>query len=115
MSEKPLSEHAPLTIGLVIAIVILILTMLGAIGTFAFGVWQSGRWVGEINKSLDSIMLDIKIVKNDQTELKLKWDNHESRILKIETAGSPQLQRMSEQMSSLQRTLDLHMARELKP
>lgn len=110
VQESRLSEKSNLTIGLIAAVVMLILTSMGAIGTFAFGVWQSGRWVGEINKSLDSIMLDIKIVKNDQTELKLKWEGHEARLTKIEVAGSPSVQKLSDQLSNIQRTLDLHMA-----
>lgn len=101
-----------MTIGLMVATVVGILTLFGAIGTFAFGVWQSGRWVGEINTALQGISMDIKIVKNDQTELKLKWDNHESRLLKIETAGSPNVQELSKQMAALQRAIDLHMAQE---
>lgn len=110
VQESRLSEKSNLTIGLVAAVIVLIFTSLGAIGTFAFGVWQSGRWVGEINKSLDSILLDIKIVKNDQTELKMKWESHEARITKIEIAGSPLTQKLSEQMSAIQRSLDAHMA-----
>lgn len=114
MSEKPLSEKSPITLGLIIGIIMFILTFIGAAGAFSLALWQSGRWVGEINTALQGISLDIKIVKNDQTELKLKWENHENRITKIETAGSPTVQDMAKSILQIQRALDLHIAKEIK-
>lgn len=115
MPERALSEKSPLTLGLIIGIIMFVITFLGAAGAFGIALWQSGRWVGEINTALQGITMDIKIVKNDQTELKLKWENHESRITKIETAGSPNLQELSRQVGMLQRSIDLHLAKDTKP
>lgn len=115
MPERTLSEKSPISFGLIIGIIMFVVTFLGAIGAFGIALWQSGRWVGEINTALQGISLDIKIVKNDQTELKLKWEGHEARITKIETAGSPNLQELTRQVISIQRTLDLHTAKDTKP
>lgn len=112
--EKSISEKTPMSIGLMVGLIVLVFTIIGGALTFGIGIWQGGRWIGEFTTKLDTIMLDLKIVKDSNSELRLKWDNHESRLLKIETAGSPQLQRLSEQIAQIQRTIDLHMAKELK-
>lgn len=114
VSEKAISEKTPMSLGLIAGLIILVFTIVGGGLTFGIGVWQGGRWIGEFTTKLDTIMLDLKIVKDSNSELRLKWDNHESRLLKIETAGSPQLQRLSEQIAQIQRTMDLHMAKDLK-
>lgn len=113
--DRPATERTPMSIGLMIGIGVLAFTILGGAATFGIGIWQGGRWIGEFTTKLDTIMLDLKIVKDSNSELRLKWDNHESRILKIETAGSPQLQDVIRQLQSIQRTMDLHAAKDSKP
>lgn len=113
--DKPITDRTPMSIGLIVGVVVLIFTIVGGSITFGLGIWQGGRWIGEFTTKLDTIMLDLKIVKDSNSELRLKWDNHESRILKIETAGSPQLQDVLRQISALQRTMDMHAARDTKP
>lgn len=103
---KTITEKTPMSLGLMVGIIVLVFTIIGGSITFGIGIWQGGRWIGEFTTKLDTIMLDLKIVKDSNSELRLKWDNHESRILKIETAGSPQLQRLIDQVSGVQRTVD---------
>lgn len=114
MSEKPLTERTPASLGLMLGVALAIIALLGCTASIGFGVWQCGKWIGEFQTKLDTIMLDIKIVKDTNTELRLKWDNHEARILKIETAGSPNLQKIQDQIFILQRTMELHIAKESK-
>lgn len=110
--DQPVTEKTPMSIGLMVGLAVLVFTIVGGSITFGVGIWQGGRWIGEFTTKLDTIMLDLKIVKDSNSELRLKWDNHESRLLKIETAGSPQLQDLERQIQALQRTMDLHAAKE---
>lgn len=107
-----MTERTPMSLGLIIGGICLALALVGGCLTFGLAVWQGGRWIGEFQTKLDTIMLDIKIVKDSNSELRLKWDNHETRLLKIETAGSPQLQEVIRQIAQLQRSMDLHVAKE---
>lgn len=114
MTEKPLTERTPASLGLMLGITLAILAFVGCGVSVGVGIWQCGKWIGEFQTKLDTIMLDIKIVKDSNTELRLKWDNHEARLLKIETAGSPTLQKIQEQVMQLQRTIELHQAKDPK-
>lgn len=110
--ERAATEKTPMSIGLMIGMAVLALTILGGTATIGLGIWQCGRWIGEFTTKLDGIVLDLKIVKDSNSELRLKWDNHETRLLKIETAGSPQVQEILRQMGILQRSMDMHTAKE---
>lgn len=99
-----------MTLGLIGAAVVLIFTILGGTATFGVGLWTAGRWTGELQTKLDTIILDIKIVKAENNDLRQKVEGHETRIIRIETAGSPSLQNLLNQLNSLQKQIDLHEA-----
>lgn len=99
-SSPIIGNALPVQLGFALAV---ILAIVG-------GVWWAGNWTGAIQAKLDvlignqaSMMQTVKTSAEELRDLTL-------RVGKLESVGSPGLQRVQDQISILSRELEIHRA-----